>query len=70
MGKKYYSINIPGKYGYSFAVGGEFTEDEAVDMAVKADLFNDADDADYAIVEELTESEIKHFKDWGCLHEL
>lgn len=68
--KNYYSINVPGKYGYSFAVCGEFNEDEAVDMAVKANLFNDADDADYAIVEELTQSEIDHFKKWGCLHEL
>lgn len=68
--KSYYSINVPGKHGYSFAVCGEFTEDEAVDMAADANLFNDADDADYAIVEELTQSEIDRFKKCGCLREL
>ena len=56
--KKIYSVNVPGHNGYSFAVKGEgLQEDEVIDVALEQDLFEDEDDADYAIVEDITDSE-------------
>ena len=57
MKKNVYSINVPGPEGYSFAVKGAFSESEAIDKALEADLFTSPVDADYAIVEDITNSE-------------
>lgn len=71
MKTNYFSINVPGKNGYSFAVCGNFEEWDAIDKAIDAGLFKGQEaDADYAIVEELTKSEINQFKKFGCLHEI
>ena len=63
---KIYSINVPGAYGYSFAVKGEInSEEDAVTAAADADLFEEPKDADYAIAEDITDSEydVNAFKD-------
>lgn len=72
MEKKYYTINIPGKHGYSFMVCGNFEEDEAVEKALSAGLFEgQEDDAEYAIVDGLvSQNDIDQFKNWGCCHEI
>ena len=69
--KKIYSINVPGAYGYSFAVKGEIScEEDAIEMAAEADLFTEPEDANYAIAEDITEwdDDIKAFKD--CTYEI
>ena len=68
---QHYLINVPGKKGYSFMVCGKFSDEEAIDRALAADLFNYEDDADYAEVDNLVdESDIKHFTECGCCHRL
>lgn len=71
MGKTYFLINVLGKDGYSFLVHGDFDSDEqAIDNAFEAGLFNDKADADCAIAEEADDNDIKQFTDWGCCYEL
>ena len=57
--KKIFSINIPGRHGYSFAVKCDcsYDEDSVIDLALENDLFEEEYDADYAIVEDITDSE-------------
>ena len=56
--KKIYSVNVTGPCGYSFAVAGEgLEEDDVIDVALENDLFSDEEDSDYAVVEDITDSE-------------
>lgn len=69
--KRIFSINVPGKYGYSFAVKCETDdEDTAIEMAYDAGLFEDEEDVDYAIAEDITNHpyDIQHFE--GCTYEI
>ena len=67
---KHFIINVPGNHGYSFMVCGDFNEDEAIDLALKAGLFEDDEDADYAFVDNLvSDRDIEHFKKCGCCYE-
>lgn len=69
--KKIYSINVAGKHGYSFAVECDANfEEEAIDMAAEAGLFDDPEDAEYATAEDITGSEydINAFK--SCTYKL
>ena len=70
--KKIFSINVPGRHGYSFAVKCDtsYDEDSVIELAAESGLFSDDEDADYAIAEDITESDydIEHFK--SCTYEL
>ena len=69
--KKIYSINVPGAYGYSFAVKGEIDcEEDAIEAASNANLFTEPEDADYAVAEDITDSkyDINAFK--SCTYEV
>ncbi len=56
--KKIYSVNVTGPCGYSFAVAGKgLNEEDVIDVALENDLFSDEEDANYAIVEDITDSE-------------
>jgi len=57
--KKVFSINILGKHGYSFAVRCDtsYNEETVIELAAENHLFNDDEDADYAIAEDITESD-------------
>jgi len=70
--KKIFSINVPGRHGYSFAVrcDSSYDEDTVIALADENRLFEDDEDADYAIAEDITESEysINAFK--NCTYEL
>ena len=65
--KKVFSINVPGKHGYSFAVRCDtsYNEESVIELAAENRLFNEDEDADYAIAEDITESDydIQAFKD-------
>ena len=70
----YYKIDVMGKNGYSFMV--ETDEElrcgeDAIDLALEHNLFQDSEDADYAVVDDLvTEQDIEHFKSTGCCHKI
>ena len=69
--KIYYKIDVPGRHGYSFMVFStdELDEGEVLDKALAKGLFDDDEDADYAVVDDLvTDSEIEFFKD--CTYEI
>ena len=71
--KFYYKIDVPGKHGYSFMVFStdELDEGEVIDMALRNGLFDDEEDADYAIVDDLVSNyEIEHFTNCGCCHQI
>ena len=71
MEKKHYLLNVAGKHGYSFMILCDAKdEDDAIDMAADADLFDDPVDADYCIAEEASESEIARWKDYGTIQEI
>ena len=71
MNKKYWLINVSGKHGYSMMVYCEAEdEDEAVEMAADANLFNDEEDAEYAYAEEASEYDIKHFTEFNMVKEI
>jgi hypothetical protein len=65
--KKVFSINVPGKHGYSFAVKCDtsYDEESVIELAAENRLFDEDEDADYAIAEDITESDydIQAFKD-------
>lgn len=68
--KRVYKIDVPGKNGYSFAVRGEIdSEEAAISEAIAAGIFDDYD-AEYAVAEDITESEydLNAFKD--CINDL
>jgi len=64
-GKFYYSVNIPGKHGYSFAVCSEteLNDEEVISRAYDAGAFaGQEDDVDYAVVDTIfDENDMKHF---------
>ena len=71
--KFYYKIDVPGKHGYSFMVFStdELDEGEVIDMALRNGLFDDEEDADYAIVDDLvSDYDIKSFTNCGCCHQI
>lgn len=69
-------IDVPGRHGYSFAVAfnaeNEMADHEstALDLALKANLFEEEDDYDYAMAEDITDYpyDVEHFK--NCTYEL
>lgn len=64
--KRYWRIDVPGVYGYSFAVKGDiFSDGDALELAYDRDLFIDADDFNYATAEEITDNgyEMSHWED-------
>jgi hypothetical protein len=65
--KKVFSINVPGRHGYSFAVRCDtsYDEESVIELAAENCLFEEDEDADYAIAEDITESDydIQAFKD-------
>ena len=70
----YYKIDVLGKNGYSFMIE---TDEErpynegAIDLALEHNLFQDSEDADYAVVDDLvSERDIEHFKSTGCCHKI
>ena len=70
--KKIFSINVPGRHGYSFAVKCDtfYNEETVINLAAESDLFDDPEDADYAIAEDITDSDydINAFK--SCTYDL
>lgn len=70
----YYKIDVMGKNGYSFMVETDEElryDEDAIDLAVEHHLFQDSEDADYAVVDDLvTEQEIEQFKSSGCCHKI
>lgn len=64
-GKFYYSVNVPGRHGYSFAVcsENELTDEEVINKSFDAGAFKgQEEDADYAVVDTLfNENDVKHF---------
>lgn len=63
--KFYYSVNVPGRNGYSFAVCSEteLNDEEVINSAFDAGAFEgQEDDVDYAVVDTLdSENDVKHF---------
>ena len=57
--KKIFSINVPGRHGYSFAVKCDtsYDEDSVINLAAENFLFEVDEDADYATAEDITDSE-------------
>jgi hypothetical protein len=70
--KKVFSINIPGKHGYSFAVecDSSYDEESVIDLALENDLFEEGYDADYANAEDITDSEYDIAAFEGCTYKL
>lgn len=71
--KFYYKIDVAGRHGYSFMVFStdELDECEVIDIALRNGLFDDDDDADYAIVDDLvSDYDIKSFTNCGCCHQI
>jgi len=70
----YYKIDVMGKNGYSFMVETDEElryDEDAIDLAVEHHLFQDSEDADYAVVDDLVmEREIEEFKSSGCCHKI
>ena len=63
--EKFYLVNVPGKYGYSFMVNTAL-EDE-LDILTKCsekELFNDEEDVNYASVSEADECDQEIFKEF------
>lgn len=69
--KKYWLINVVGIDGYSMLVHcGAQTAEEAIDIALDADLFDSYDDWKISTAEEADDDTIKHFNEWKLTHEL
>ena len=69
----YYKVDVMGKNGYSFMVQSteELDELDVIHKAYLSDLFNDAIDLNYAMVDDLVdETDVEHFKSCGCLHNI
>lgn len=71
--KHYYKIDVMGKDGYSFMISTLNPlkyDEEAIDIAWDLGCFNDKDDVDYAIVDDLVgEADIKHFIECNCCYQ-
>lgn len=64
--KHYWRIDVPGIYGYSFAIKGDISsEADALELAYDSDLFIDGADFDYASAEEITDDayEMSYWED-------
>ena len=69
--KKYWLINVSGHNGYSLMIHAEVsTEEQAINAASDADLFDDSDDANIATAEEADDNSIKQFKEWNMINEI
>ena len=70
--KKIFSINVPGRHGYSFGVScdSSYDEDSVIDLAYDNGLFQDEEDADYAFAEDITDFEYSRNGLAGCTYEL
>ena len=70
----YYKIDVMGKNGYSFMVETDEElryDEDAIDLALEHNLFQDSEDADYAEVDSLvTKHDVNHFKSSGCCHKI
>lgn len=69
--KYYYKIDILGKHGYSFMVSSNdvLDEGEVLAKALAKELFQDENDANYAVVDSLiSDYDIENFKD--CTYEI
>ena len=63
--KKVWRIDVPGRYGYSFAIrSDDETPEDAVETASQHDLYQEESDADYASAEEITDDDYE-MKHWG-----
>ena len=71
--RHYYKIDVMGKNGYSFMISTLNPlkyDDEAIDIAWDLGCFNDKDDVDYAVVDDLVgEDDIKHFIECKCCYQ-
>lgn len=62
MEKKYFLINVNGKYGYSMVVFCDAKDgDEAISMAADKNLFAEKTDIQYAYAEEADKETIQYF---------
>ena len=71
--KFYYKIDVAGRHGYSFMVFStdELNECEVIDIALQNGLFDDDEDADYAIVDDfVSDYDIESFTKNGCCHQI
>lgn len=69
--KYYYKIDVLGKHGYSFMVSSNdvLDEDEVLAKVLAKELFQDENDANYAVVDSLiSDYDIENFKD--CTYEI
>ena len=67
--QRIYSINVITADGYSFAVKGELGSDnDAIEAAVTAGLFNSPDDIPHAIAEDITDSQYDIYGLAGCTY--
>lgn len=69
---KNWIINVSGRHGYSFMVETDIENDsEVICAAKKANLFEDAEDADYAFADDLvSQYDIDHFKKSNAYHKI
>ena len=70
-GKHYYKIDIMSRNGYSFMVVSidELDEYDVLNKSYLKGLFDDENDANYAVVDDLvSEYDIENFKD--CTHNI
>ena len=59
----YFVVNVTGHRGYSFGVKSPgATEDEVIDLALSAGLFDDEKDSDYAFASPMTDYDYPFFK--------
>ena len=66
--EKFYLVNVPGKYGYSFMVNTALEdESDILTKCFEMNLFNDEDDVNYASVSEADEYDQEHFKEFNYL---
>ena len=70
----YYKIDVMGKNGYSFMVETDEElcyDEDAIDLAVEHNLFQDSEDAIYAVVDDLvSEQDIEDFKFADCCYKI
>ena len=67
----YYKVDVSGRHGYSFMVktDGELPDDTIIYLCEGRGLFQDAEDAEYATVDDLvTDREIEIFR--NCTYEI
>lgn len=70
----YYKIDVMGKNGYSFMVETDEElcfDGDVIDLAVEHNLFQDSEDANYAVVDDwVSEQDIEHFKSADCCYKI